>query len=78
MLSHLPLSMSSSNVNLRLMAAAHILEEIFSNPCENVASLDEGYLITNISIKIIVCKSSTENEIECTSMTVRAEILEFH
>ena len=57
------------------MAAAHILEDFFNNPRENMASLDEGYLITNIFIKINVCKNFTEREIE---LTVRAEIRGFH
>jgi hypothetical protein len=73
--SHLASSTSSSNVNLRLMAEAYILEDIFNTPRVNMASIDEGYLITNISIKIIVCKNSTERDIE---LTVRAEIRGFH
>ena len=75
MSSHLASSMSSLNVNLRLMAGAHILEDIFCNPRVYLASLDEGYLITNISIKMIVCKNSTEGDME---LTVRAEIRGFH
>jgi hypothetical protein len=40
--SHLASSMSLSNVNLRLMPEAHILEDFFNNPGVNMASLDEG------------------------------------
>jgi hypothetical protein len=73
--SHLASSMSSSNVNLRLMAEAHILEDIFNNLRENMAPPHEGYLITNISIRIIVYKNSRESDIE---LTFRAEIRGFH
>lgn len=57
------------------MAEAHILEDIFNNLRENMASLHEGYLFTNISIWIIVYRNSTERVIE---LTVRAEIRGFH
>lgn len=52
MLSHLALSISSTNVKSRLMAVAYIIKEIFNNRREKMSSLDEGYLMTNISIRI--------------------------